>query len=183
MNSLVQIFANLKNPTKFGLTIGKVLTPLPEITIDIGNGVILDKDDLLFTASVLKDYEREFEITSTDVQIKGDKLNTKGTKLDIDGVDWSLQALPFVLSDTLVAGANPPTRPVLMLPESVATKFSFKGTKADAENDDFDLNGTDFKATGTIKWTNELKADDMVVLIASESSQQFVVLEKVLSFK
>ncbi len=154
MQDMVDIFRKLKNPDKFGLVIGEIKADLPNIKIDIGNGIILDKDDLVFSASILEEYERTYQITSADAQLSG--------------VNYSFSAVPFVVSDTLIAGANPPTRPVLTIPESPATAWS--------------TDATSFNSTGTIKLTDGIKTGDKVALIAMESQQIFYVIEKVVSF-
>lgn len=49
-------------PTYEGFLIGKVLTPPPEVQIGIDEGIVLNRSHLFFSASVLNDYQREFEI-------------------------------------------------------------------------------------------------------------------------
>lgn len=161
---LVEIFRALKNPDKFGLIIGEVTADLPEIKIDIGNGIILDKDDLVFSASILKDYTREYSIDSIDAQLKG-------SKLDSDGTDYSFSATPFVINDTLTTGS----RPVLTIPEGVATVWSTSATN-------FDLDSQDFKSTGNITYTDEIVTGDKVMIMATETNQLFYVMDKVVSF-
>jgi len=178
MGALVEIFRALKNPSKFGLVIGVVIEPLPNVKIDIGNGIILEKDDLLFTASMLKDYEREYKIESTDAQLKGQKLDSNGAKFDLSGTTWSASAIPAVINDTTPSAP----RPVPMIPEGVASSFSFTGTTFDAKATSFDMDSNDFKSTGKLTLTTEIEKDDLVAIIASESNQLFLVVDKVLSF-
>jgi len=167
-NKLVEIFRALKNPSKFGLLIGEVIEPLPNISIKIHGDIFLDKDDLIFSASMLKDYEREYKIESTDAQLKGDKL-------DSSGMDFSATAPSGFVLDSVGASATP--RPVVSVPEGGAT------TAYEANATDFDQNATDFKSTGKITLTNELIAGDLVAIIASDSNQLFYVMDKVLSFE
>jgi len=162
---LVEIFRALKNPDKFGLIIGEITADLPEIKIDIGNGIILDKDDLIFSAGILKDYVREYSIESEDAQLLGNKLNSIGT-------DYSFVGAPYVAFDTLQDGSP---RPIVAIPEGVATSWSTDAT-------DFDLDSKDFKSTGTITLTDEIKTGDKVVLMATETNQLFYVMDKVVSF-
>ena len=167
-DGLVDILRALKNPTKFGLIVGEITADLPDIKINIGNGVILDKDDLLFSAGILKDYAREYSIESEDTQIKGNKLDQDGaTDFLITGIG--------LIQDTLVAGATPPTRPVNVIPEGAVTSWSTKAIS-------FDIDSQDFKSTGTITLTDQIKTGDKVVLMATESNQLFYVMDKVISF-
>lgn len=177
--ALVEIFKALKNPSKFGLVMGIITADLPEIKIDIGNGIILDKDDVVFSASILKDYARTYSIVSTDAQILGDKLHATANKLDTSGTTWSASALPAVINDTLPNGS---ARPVPLIPEGVASAFSFNATTASLQAQSFDANSNDFKSTGTITLTDEIKIGDKVMLIATETNQLFYVIDKVIAF-
>jgi len=177
--ALVEIFRALKNPSKFGLIMGEIKADLPEIKIDIGNGIVLDKDDLVFSASILKDYAREYSIESTDAQLLGDKLNSSGTKLNSSGVDFSFTGAPYVAFDTLPDGNS---RPIVTIPEGVATVWSTDATAFDAEATNFDLDSNDFKSTGTITLTDEIKTGDKVMLMATETNQLFYVIDKVIAF-
>ena len=162
-SGLVEIFRALKNPDKFGLIIGEITADLPEIKIDIGNGIILDKDDLLFSAGILKDYAREYSIDSTDAQLKGSKLNSYGT-------DYSLAGAPIFTDSNGTLG----TIPITAMP-TLATSWSTTATN-------FDMDSNDFKSTGTITLTDEIKKGDKVVLMATETNQLFYVMDKVVSF-
>jgi len=166
--TLVEIFRALKNPTKFGLVIGEVKAPLPDILIDIGSEIILDKTRLMFCAGILKDYEREYKIKSTDMQ-------SKGTKLETSGIEFSATAPTGFVIDSVGTTATP--RPVVSVPEGGATtSYTANATK-------FDLESNDFKSTGKITLTDELKKGDLVALVAMESNQNFLVIDKVLSFE
>lgn len=180
-NNLVEIMRALKNPNKFGLLMGEVITPLPNIKIDIGNGIVLEKDDLVFSASMLKDYTRTYSIDSTDAKLLGDKLDATGNKLDTSGVTWSLNALPFITNDTL---PNATSRAIPLLPEAggTASSFDFKAVTVDTKLQNFDMNSNDFKSTGTITLTDEIVAGDKVMIMATETNQLFYVMDKVVSF-
>jgi len=164
--ALVDILRALKNPSKFGLIVGDIRADLPEIKIDIGNGIILDKDDLLFSAGILKDYVREYKIESTDAQMSGNKLDLTGAS------DFSLTGVNLV-TDSVGFSATP--RPINSIPEGTVTQWSAKAT-------DFNLDSQDFKSTGIITLTDEIKTGDKVVLMATESNQLFYVLDRVVSF-
>jgi len=62
--SIAKQFQNAKNGGKQfeGFLIGEVVAELPEIKVQIDPAIILDKTMLIFSAHVLHDYEREFEI-------------------------------------------------------------------------------------------------------------------------
>ena len=164
---LVEIFRALKNPDKFGLIIGEIKADLPDIKIDIGSGIILDKDDLIFSAGILKDYVREYSIESTDAQLKGSTLDTSG-------VEFSATAPAGFVIDSVGTSATP--RPVIAVPEGGPT------TEYTANATDFNQDANDFKSTGTITLTDEIKTGDKVVLMATETNQLFYVMDKVVSF-
>lgn len=45
-----------------GFLIGKVVSELPDIKVETSPEITLDKSQLIFSAHILNDYEREFEI-------------------------------------------------------------------------------------------------------------------------
>ena len=162
-SALVDIFRALKNPQRFGLLLGEVKADFPDIEIDIGNGITLDKDDLVFSASMLKDYAREYSIESTDTKLRGSKLDSNGT-------DFSLAGAPLFTDANGTLGSVP----VLTIP-TVATSWSTTATNFDQESDDF-------TSTGTITLTDEIVTGDKVMIMATESNQLFYVIDKVVSF-
>ena len=152
---IAEIFAKLKNPTRFGLIRGVVTKDLPEIEIDIGNGILLTKESLLFSAGILEDYEREYEIKSDAVEFDGGSFKLDGVNLVTDSV-----------------GTTATPRPISSIPEGSATGITFSTKKTDG-----------FKSTGVIKLTDQIKKDDEVMLMATESNQLFYVIDKVISFQ
>jgi len=122
---IVEIFRALRNPDKFGLIIGEIKADLPDIKIDIGSGIILDKDDLIFSAGILKDYVREYSIESEDAQLLGNKLDQDGqTDFILTGVN--------LVTDSVGASATP--RPVATIPEGSVITWSTKATNFDLDS-------------------------------------------------
>jgi len=161
--SLVEIFKAVKNPQKFGLVMGKVVADFPNIKIDIGSGVILDKDDLVFSASMLKDYARQYTIDSQDVQISGSQLDSSGT-------NFSFAGNPLFTDSNGTLGSVP----VASIP-TVASNWSTDATS-------FTMDGNSLASTGTITFTDEIVTGDMVMIMTAESNQLFYVMDKVISF-
>lgn len=62
ISELAMLFKERDNKYYLGPQIGKVISPLPEIKIALGEKIILGKEHLIFASHVLKDYEREFSL-------------------------------------------------------------------------------------------------------------------------
>lgn len=62
ISELAMLFKERDNKYYLGPQIGKVISPLPEIKIALGEKIILGKDHLIFASHILKDYEREFSL-------------------------------------------------------------------------------------------------------------------------
>lgn len=56
------VFKSLKNKTYLGAIIGEVIEEMPNLRISIDDKIIIEKEQLVISNHVLKDYEREFEI-------------------------------------------------------------------------------------------------------------------------
>ena len=95
-----------------GFYIGVIEVAPPEIQVRLGPEVILYKENLIISAAVLKDYEREFEI------IEGKEM--------------------------IIAGSIPNT----------------------------------FTAKGKIKWTDELKIGDKVMLVPAQNENMYILIDK-----
>lgn len=65
-----------REPIRYrGPIVGTVLSPPPEIKIQIDKNIILDKSHLVIGASILKDCRREFEIKGADITGHTTKMN------------------------------------------------------------------------------------------------------------
>ncbi|MER2170541.1 MAG: DUF2577 family protein [Psychrobacillus psychrodurans] len=95
-----------------GFYIGVIEVAPPEIQVRLGPEVILYKENLIISAAVLKDYEREFEI------MEGEEI--------------------------IIAGSIPNA----------------------------------FTAKGKIKWTDELKTGDKVILVPAQNDNMYILIEK-----
>lgn len=62
ISELAMLFKERDNKYYLGPQIGKVISPLPEIKIALGDKIILVKEHLIISSHILKDYEREFSI-------------------------------------------------------------------------------------------------------------------------
>ncbi|MBN1469544.1 MAG: DUF2577 domain-containing protein [Fusobacteriaceae bacterium] len=56
------VFKSLKNKNYLGAVIGEVIEEMPNLKISIDDKIVVEKDQLVISKHVLKDYEREFEI-------------------------------------------------------------------------------------------------------------------------
>lgn len=105
--------ADEQNKSGFeGFYIGVIEVAPPEIKVRLGPEVILHKENLIISAAVLKDYEREFKI------IEGEEI--------------------------VITGSVPNT----------------------------------FTAKGKIKWTDELKTGDKVILVPAQNDNMYILIEK-----
>lgn len=95
-----------------GFYVGVIEVAPPEIQVRLGPEIILYKENLIISATVLKDYEREFEI------MEGKEIT--------------------------IAGSIPNT----------------------------------FTAKGKIKWTDELKIGDKVILVPAQNDNMYILIEK-----
>lgn len=65
MNGIVELAKLLKereNPSFSVMQTGRVLTPLPDIKISLGDKIILTRGHLIFSAHLLNGYERQFKL-------------------------------------------------------------------------------------------------------------------------
>ncbi len=62
ISELAKLFKERENKLYLGPQVGKVLSPLPDIQIALGDRIILSKENLLIASHTLIDYEREFSI-------------------------------------------------------------------------------------------------------------------------
>lgn len=72
---LAKLFKERENISFIGIQIGKVISPPPEIKIQLGKEIILTKDKLIFCASVLNGYKRLIEIPQTNTTGKTDSVS------------------------------------------------------------------------------------------------------------
>lgn len=68
VSELAMLFKERDNKVYLGPQTGKVISPLPEIQIALGEKIILTKEHLIIASHILKDYEREFSIEG-DMQL------------------------------------------------------------------------------------------------------------------
>lgn len=62
VSELAVLFKERDNKYYLGPQIGKVISPLPEIKIALGEKIILVKEHLIIASHILKGYEREFSV-------------------------------------------------------------------------------------------------------------------------
>lgn len=123
---------NQTNKSGFaGFYIGVIEVAPPEIQVRLGPEVILYKENLIISAAVLKDYEREFEIFDADIQFTDNNCGQSNVSSAHSHVIESLN----VNSDTLTA-------------------------------------------KGKIKWTDELKKGDKVILVPAQNDNMYILIEK-----
>lgn len=117
---LAKLLKERENPSTSGIQVGKVVVGFPDIKISAGDKIILDRDDLVFSAHILKNYRRDFEIENIDGETDSINVGDHGTH-----------------------------------------KHKINTLKA------------------TIKFTDELKIGDEVILIPTTDEQTYYVLDKV----
>lgn len=59
-----------------GFLIGKVVSDLPDFKVQLSPEITLDKSHLIFSAHVLHDYEREYEIFDAEIQFTDENCGT-----------------------------------------------------------------------------------------------------------
>ncbi|MGE7838003.1 DUF2577 domain-containing protein [Viridibacillus arvi] len=62
LTEFAKMFKDRDNKTPSSITTGIVITPPPEITIKLNDVVVLSKENLIFSAHMLKEYYREADI-------------------------------------------------------------------------------------------------------------------------
>lgn len=63
LQELAGLFKERENKPYSGPVIGTVLSPPPELTVQLPSGLVLDKDDLIIAAHVLAGYSRQHTMT------------------------------------------------------------------------------------------------------------------------
>ncbi|WLR52470.1 DUF2577 domain-containing protein [Bacillus tianshenii] len=117
ITEFAKMFKERDNPVPSGIQIGEVLAPFPEIKIKLNEKVVLGKEELVFSESLLNTYKREVDIKG-QIQLSDtdsgttDSVNDGGQgasshshtirTLDVDTAYTAKAELLF--TDTLVAG-------------------------------------------------------------------------------
>lgn len=65
INELAKMFKERNNPDIMGIQIGRVISPLPDLKISLGDSIILQNKHIVVAAHVISGYERNFEIENT----------------------------------------------------------------------------------------------------------------------
>ncbi|QZY55093.1 DUF2577 domain-containing protein [Crassaminicella profunda] len=90
ISELAKLFKERDNQPYLGPQTGIVLSPPPNIQVVLGDKIILTKEHLIIAAHVLKDYQREIEVTG-NIQTKGEggsitlKKGSSSTTYEVDG--------------------------------------------------------------------------------------------------
>ncbi|MEH6940772.1 DUF2577 family protein [Bacillus sp. JJ722] len=132
---LAKMFKKNENQPYDGYFVGRVIADFPDIKIEIDKNIILDKSHLVFAASLLKGYTREYEIFEADVQFTDSQCgSTTVESLHSHGIE------------------------------------------------SLNVDTTTLKSKGKIKWTDTIKKDDEVILVPSQNSQSFIVIDEAVTF-
>ncbi|UPW82721.1 DUF2577 domain-containing protein [Lysinibacillus sp. Ag94] len=92
---LAKMFDDNKNPKPISMSTGTIISPPPNVQIQLNDVVILRNHQLVFAANVLEDYEREAELegdirftdsTFQTFEAKDVKARTKDTLKEGDEV-------------------------------------------------------------------------------------------------
>lgn len=62
ISELASLFKDRENKVYLGPQTGRVISPLPDIRIALGDKIVLSKEHLIISSHMLKDYKRTFEI-------------------------------------------------------------------------------------------------------------------------
>lgn len=109
-NKLAKKIKGFENPNPIGSLVGKVVKPMPNLTISIMDEEILLYPQQLYINTLLtNEYEREFKIEGSDFELSGNK--------------FTLTANPFVIQDTTPGSP----RPVTTIPEGQTTRVEIGG--------------------------------------------------------
>lgn len=76
---LAKLFKVRDNKSYDGFLIGKVIAPPPSTAISIDENIILDNDNLIFSAQLLSGYERSFEVYDATINSFSGKIKTTDT--------------------------------------------------------------------------------------------------------
>lgn len=79
ISELAKLFKERDNKPYLGPQLGNVINPPPEIKVSLGEKIILTKEHLVLSAHILKDYVREFEIESVDIECSKGKIKFTDT--------------------------------------------------------------------------------------------------------
>lgn len=147
---LAKILKDRENIEQIESTIGKVVSPPPNLRISIWNGkVILESNQLYMNDRLFSDHTRKFKLDG-----------------DIDDINLTLE------KNEVTGITTPPVLPFVPAPAPPAP-WAVQGTKGAMKGKG------EYKANGTIINTDTLKKGDEVKLTPTENSQVWFVDFKV----
>lgn len=95
ISELASLFKERDNPIIIGIQVGEVIEPFPNIKIALGEKIILDKTNLLFSAHILNEYRKAFDVESiTNITTNTDETssaqqNSQGNKSLRIKIKWN----------------------------------------------------------------------------------------------
>ena len=75
MSSLAKLFKERDNIAYLGPQIGEVIVPPDDVKIALGDKIVLEKENLIFSSYILNSYSRQFEIKSDENNIAFEQDN------------------------------------------------------------------------------------------------------------
>lgn len=115
LTELAMMLRDRDNAPTASITTGIVITPPPEVQIRLNEVVVLDKENLVFAAHMLKDYEREADYTGGNIIFSDSNSGTteSGGGIVSLNVDTSYEAkhVKIKMIDTIKEGDE-----VIMMP-------------------------------------------------------------------
>ncbi|MCU6709396.1 DUF2577 domain-containing protein [Paenibacillus sp. J5C_2022] len=70
-----KLFKERENPNLMTVCTGKVLSPLPDIQVQLGDSIILTSEDMVISASLIQGYIDESEIVNVKMKLNnGDEV-------------------------------------------------------------------------------------------------------------
>ena len=108
LTEFAMLFKQRDNSPSASITIGTVITPPPEVQIRLNEVVVLDKENLVFAAHMLADYEREADFSGGNIIFSDSNSGTteSGGGIVSLNVDTSYEAkhVKIKMIDTLKPG-------------------------------------------------------------------------------
>ncbi|WDV48218.1 DUF2577 family protein [Clostridiaceae bacterium M8S5] len=110
MSSLAKLFKERENISYLGPQIGEIIMPPNDIKIALGDKIVLEKENLIFSSYILNSYSRQFEIKSDENNITFEQDN------------------PGEAFNKEVSGATPPIHLHKISKMNISTNYESTGT-------------------------------------------------------
>lgn len=108
LTEFAKLFKQRDNTPSASITTGIIITPPPEVQIRLNEVVVLDKENLLFAAHMLADYEREADYSDGNIIFSDSNSGTTETgggivSLNVD-TSYEAKHVKIKMIDTIKIG-------------------------------------------------------------------------------